>query len=81
MAAEFELRHAADEIGHVSYRSGLSAGESDPGFSPAEGSNNKSHPEKTPEMLEMLYHFNDDDDPSSSNRCNEPELSLLKNIV
>lgn len=47
-------------------------------FSPAEGSNNKSHPEKTPEMLEMLYHFNDDDDPSSSNRCNEPELSLLK---
>lgn len=47
-------------------------------FSPAKGSNNKSHPEKTPEMLEMLYHFNDDDDPSSSNRCNEPELSLLK---
>lgn len=47
-------------------------------FSPAEGSNNKSHPEKTPEMLEMLYHFNDDDDPSSSNRCNEPKLSLLK---
>lgn len=47
-------------------------------FSPAEGSNNKNHPEKTPKMLEMLYHFNDDDDPSSSNRCNEPELSLLK---
>lgn len=47
-------------------------------FSPTKGSNNKSHPEKTPEMLEMLYHFNDDDDPSSSNRCNEPELSLLK---
>lgn len=47
-------------------------------FSPAKGSNNKSHPEKTPEMLEMLYHFNDDDDPSSSNRCNEPELSFLK---
>lgn len=47
-------------------------------FSPEKGSNNKSHPEKTPEMLEMLYHFNDDDDPSSSNRCNEPELSLLK---
>ena len=47
-------------------------------FSPAEGSNNKSHPEKTPEMLEMLYHFNDDNDPSSSNRCNEPKLSLLK---
>lgn len=47
-------------------------------FSPAEGSNNKNHPEKTPEMLEMLYHFNDDDDPSSSNRCNEPELSLLR---
>ena len=47
-------------------------------FSPAKGSNNTSHPEKTPEMLEMLYHFNDDDDPSSSNRCNEPELSLLK---
>lgn len=47
-------------------------------FTPEKGSNNKSHPEKTPEMLEMLYHFNDDDDPSSSNRCNEPELSLLK---
>ena len=47
-------------------------------FSPAKGSNNKNHPEKTPKMLEMLYHFNDDDDPSSSNRCNEPELSLLK---
>lgn len=46
-------------------------------FSPAEGSNNKSHPEKTPEMLEMLDH-NDDDETSAPNRCNEEELSLLK---
>ena len=46
-------------------------------FSPAEGSNNKSHPEKTPEMLEMLD-YNDDDETSAPNRCNEEELSLLK---
>lgn len=80
MAAEFELRHAADEIGHVSYRSGLSAGESDSGFQSGKGSNNKSHPEETPGLVEMLD-CNDDNDPAAPNRCKEAKLSLLKNTV
>lgn len=46
-------------------------------FSPEKGSNNKSHPEETPGLVEMLD-CNDDNDPAAPNRCKEAKLSLLK---
>lgn len=45
--------------------------------SPERGSNSRNHPEGTMGLVEMLD-YNDDNEPSAPNRCNEEELSLLK---
>lgn len=45
--------------------------------SPERGSNSRNHLEGTMGLVEMLD-YNDDDETSAPNRCNEEELSLLK---